>query len=61
MSEYDFTFSATAHSGKKLRKTLDGGGYRITLDLDETQFEAMMKLMKLSDDVLLEFGARLPR
>jgi hypothetical protein len=48
MSGETIEFSAIPNSGRRLKVSEDGGGYRITLDLDEGQFAAWAKLVKVS-------------
>ena len=40
------TFSAIPQSPRRNKVSEDGGGFRVTLDLDEGQFEAWIALAK---------------
>ena len=40
------TFTAIPQSPRRLKIAEDGGGYKVTLDLDEGQFEAWVALAK---------------
>jgi len=51
-------FTAIPNSGRRLKVSEEGGGYRITLDLDEGQFTAWAQLVKTSG-TLLSFTATL--
>lgn len=56
MSSSTIEFTAIPNSARRLKVSDDGGGYRVTLDLDESQFEAWAKLAKASG-ALLRFAA----
>ena len=52
MSATTIEFTAIPHSARRLKGVEDGGWYRITLDIDEGQFEAWAKLAKVSGTLL---------
>lgn len=56
MSTMTIEFTAIPQSPRRLKTSEDGGGYRVTLDIDESQFEAWAKLAKVSG-TLLRFSA----
>ena len=51
------TFSAIPQSPRRLKSSEDGGGFKVTLDLDESQFDAWVELAKRAGK-LLEFTAK---
>lgn len=50
------TFKAIPQSPRRNKVSEDGGGFRVTLDLDEGQFDAWVELAKKAGK-LMEFSA----
>ena len=53
----EIKFSAIPQSPRRNKVSEDGGGFRVTLDLDESQFDAWVALAK-SAGKLLTFSAQ---